>query len=80
MQATGIDGQEIVFVVEDYQLIENEFLELINGLISTGEIPGLYSPEELEHLLTAIRDQAAQEGFRGSNLSFFSQSIEFLIV
>lgn len=27
-----------------------EFLELLNSLISSGEIPGLYSQDEVEHL------------------------------
>jgi len=37
--------------IEDHQLMKDEFLELLNSLISAGEIPGLYTPEELEPIL-----------------------------
>jgi dynein heavy chain 2 len=37
--------------IEDHQLLDGEFLEYLNSLISAGEVPGLYTPEELEPLL-----------------------------
>ena len=40
--------------VEDHQILTSEFLELLNSLISAGEVPGLYSPEELEPLLQQL--------------------------
>ena len=33
-------NKQIVLLIEDYQLIQNEFLELMNSLISSGEVPG----------------------------------------
>lgn len=36
--------------IEDHNLIKPEFLELLNSLISCGEIPGLYTMDEIEHL------------------------------
>ncbi len=76
MQQTGIDGKEIVFILEDYQFIDPVFLELVNSLLSAGEIPGLYSTEELEPLLAPLRDIMAQEGIRESLLSFFASRIQ----
>jgi len=31
--------------------MKGEFLEFLNSLISAGEVPGLYTPEELEPIL-----------------------------
>lgn len=76
MQLTGIDGKEVVLVLEDYQFIDPVFLELVNSLLSAGEIPGLYTAEELEPLLTPLRDLMAQEGIRESLLSFFASRIQ----
>ena len=76
MQQTGVDGKEIILLLEDHQIIEPSFLELINSLLSAGEVPGLYTPEELEPLLSPLRDQMSLEGFRGTALSFFSSHVK----
>ncbi len=76
MQQTGIDGKEIIFVLEDYQFIDPVFLELVNSLLSAGEIPGLYTTEEIEPLLAPLRDLMSQEGIRGSLFSFFASRIQ----
>lgn len=75
MQLTGIEGEQAVLLLEDHQFIEPSFLELINSLLSAGEIPGLYTPEELEPLLAPLRDQASQDGFRGTLFSYFASRV-----
>ena len=62
----------MVLLLEDHQFVEPQFLELINSLLSAGEVPGLYSPEELEPLLAPLKDQASEVGFRGTIIQYFS--------
>ena len=57
LQATGIQAEKTVLFIEDYQLLTEEFLQLINSLISSGEIPGLFTPEELEPILSQLQDE-----------------------
>lgn len=38
MQAAGVDGEQVYFILEDYQLINPEYLDLINSLLSSGEV------------------------------------------
>ena len=59
-------------MLEDHQLVDPQFLELINSLLLAGEIPGLYTPEELEPLLAPLRDQASEVGFRGTLFQYFT--------
>lgn len=40
----------------------------------SGEVPGLYTPEELEPLLTTLKDSASQDGFTGPLYNYFSYS------
>ena len=61
-------------MIEDYQFIESTFVELINSLLSAGEVPGLYTPDELESLLSSLREELSQENFRGSMAQYFAQS------
>ena len=74
MQLSGIDGEQVVFMLEDHQ-VDPSFLELINSLLSAGEVPGLYTPEELEPLLSPLRDLASQDGFRGTLISYFAARV-----
>ncbi|XP_025088458.1 cytoplasmic dynein 2 heavy chain 1-like isoform X3 [Pomacea canaliculata] len=75
MQIAGLEGQQVVLLLEDHQFVELQFLELINSLLSAGEVPGLYSPEELEPLLSPLRDMASEVGFRGTLINFFASRV-----
>lgn len=74
MQQCGIENEQVVFVLEDHHVVDSSFLEIVNSLLSAGEVPGLYTPEELEPVLTPIRDQASEEGFRGPLAQYFANS------
>jgi dynein heavy chain 2 len=60
MQLAGIEGEQVVLLLEDHQFIEPQFLEMINSLLSSGEVPGLYTPEELDPILGPLRDMHPQ--------------------
>ena len=75
MQSTGIDGEQAILLIEGHQLVEPEFLELINSLLCSGDVPGLYTSEELDPLLVPLRDQASQDGFRGPIYTYFAQRV-----
>ena len=74
MQQAGIEDEQVVLLLEDHQFEGTDFLELINSLLSAGEIPGLYTPEELEPALAPLRDQASDAGFRGTLAQYFASS------
>lgn len=63
--------------MEDYQFLESTFVELINSLLSAGEVPGLYTPDELEAILSPLREESSQENFRGTMVQYFAQSKSF---
>ncbi|CAK8696967.1 unnamed protein product [Clavelina lepadiformis] len=75
MQQAGIEGEKVVLLLEDFQLVHPAFLELINSVLSAGEIPGLYTAEELEPLLAPLRDQASDAGHRGPLYSYFAKKV-----
>jgi dynein heavy chain 2 len=67
-----VDGEQAILLLEDHQFTDIVFLELINSLLAAGEIPGLYSPEELEPILTPLRDEVSEAGFRGTLVQYFA--------
>ena len=74
MQQCGIENEQLVLVLEDHHVVDPSFLEIVNSLLSAGEVPGLYTPEELEPLLAPLRDQASEEGFREPLVQYFANS------
>ncbi|KAK7489861.1 hypothetical protein BaRGS_00018883, partial [Batillaria attramentaria] len=76
MQLAGIEGEQIVLMLEDHQFVEPQFLELINSLLSAGEVPGLYTPDELGPLLAPLADLASEQGFRGTLFNFFASRVQ----
>ena len=76
MQQAGVEAKEMVLLLEDYQIVSPTFLELVNSLLSSGEVTGLFSPEELEPILAPLRDQMSEEGFRGTLLAYFSSRVK----
>ena len=71
-----MEGEHLILLLEDHQLLDPTYLELINSLLSSGEVPGLFSAEELEPMLSPLKDLAADEGFRGPLHSFFSARVQ----
>eukprot|EP00727_Mastigamoeba_balamuthi_P008592 m51a1_g4355 putative cytoplasmic dynein 2 heavy chain 1 (4311) ;mRNA; f:228679-242475 len=71
LQAAGIAGEQVVLLVEDHQLVEPAIIEYLNSLLSAGEVPGLFAPEELDGLLMPLKETATAEGFFGSTFDYF---------
>jgi dynein heavy chain 2 len=68
MQMTGVEKQHTVFLLEDHHLLQSEFLESINSLLSAGDVPGIWTPEELEPLLAPLKEEFAHsQGSGGSS-------------
>ena len=76
MQLAGLEGNQVILLLEDHHFVDTALLELTNSLLSAGEVPGLYTPEELEPLLAPLRDLASQEGYRGTLFSYYCSRIK----
>ena len=46
----GVENKPTVFLFNDTQVLEESFLEDINNILSSGEVPNLYKPEEFEEV------------------------------
>ncbi len=46
MFSTGILGNSLAFTMTDSQILSETFLEDINNILNTGEIPNLLLPED----------------------------------
>ena len=47
---TGVENRPTVFLFVDTQVVEESFLEDINNILSSGEVPNLYKADEFEEV------------------------------
>jgi dynein heavy chain len=61
MMESGIGGTGISFVMTDTQIINESFIENLNNLLNTGEIPNLMAPEDHDAIQNGVRPIATQK-------------------
>ena len=66
LMAAGAENQKIVFLFSDAQIVKESFLEDINNVLNTGEVPNLYAPDEIEQIITKVRPLAEAAGMMGT--------------
>lgn len=55
MKESGINGKGISFVMTDTMIINESFIENLNNLLNTGEIPNLMLPEDKDEITNGVR-------------------------
>jgi len=50
----GVENKPTVFLFNDVQVVEEAFLEDINNILSSGEVPNLYKPDEFEEVRLSL--------------------------
>ncbi|XP_016786963.1 dynein axonemal heavy chain 2 isoform X2 [Pan troglodytes] len=72
----GVELKTTSFLFVDTQIADESFLEDINNILSSGEVPNLYKPDEFEEIQSHIIDQARVEQVPESSDSLFAYLIE----
>ncbi|XP_055488365.1 LOW QUALITY PROTEIN: dynein axonemal heavy chain 6-like [Leucoraja erinacea] len=63
----GVEEKDTVFLFTDTQIVVEGFLEDINNILNSGEVPNLFEKEELEYVLAATRPKAKEVGIPEGN-------------
>jgi dynein heavy chain len=56
----GIDGKKVVFAMTDGMILQESFLEDINNILNTGEVPNLMLPEDKDRIQNDVREIVVQ--------------------
>ncbi|KAM6927306.1 LOW QUALITY PROTEIN: dynein axonemal heavy chain 1 [Xenentodon cancila] len=62
MLKAALHNQQITFLFAETQIKSELFLEDINNILSSGDVPNLYTTEEQEHILTTMRSAVQDPG------------------
>lgn len=63
MQEAAFKNKEIVFMLSESQIIHEVFLEDVNNLLNSGEIPNLLQKDELELVNAQLANEAKEKNF-----------------
>ena len=55
MFETGIEGRKVTFAMTDSQILKETFLEDINNILNTGEVPNLMLQEDKDKIESEVR-------------------------
>ena len=58
----GAKDQMMTFLISDTQIAEESFLEDINNILNTGEVPNLFNYDEKEEIINLVRPLAKEAG------------------
>lgn len=62
LKQAGAKFTPTVFLFTDSQIKDESFIEDINNLLNTGEVPNIFPPEEKSEIMELVRAQARTEG------------------
>ena len=74
MQA-GVEGKSTVFLFSDTQIVSEAFLEDINNMLNSGEVPGMFAPDEKDRIAGDMRDWVDKQGMNTSKDACYSAFI-----
>eukprot|EP00736_Rhodelphis_marinus_P009962 Rmarinus@m.13206 len=76
LMKAGGENQKTVFLFSDTQIIDESFVEDINNILNTGEVPNLFTPDVYAETVELCRKDAVAAGRGESPQSIFSFFVE----
>lgn len=62
LKRAGCDGEKICFIFDESNILSSAFLERMNALLASGEVPGLFEGDEYTSLINACREAERKGG------------------
>ncbi len=62
MRRVGVEGEKICFIFDESNALGSGFLEAMNALLASGEVPGLFEGDEYNALINSFRDSQNRNG------------------
>ena len=72
----GIEGRPVVFLFTDNQIVDESFVEDINNILNSGDVPGMYPSDEKEGIFMQMRDYCEKAGLSLARDSVWSTFID----
>ncbi|XP_045539469.1 dynein axonemal heavy chain 1 [Papilio machaon] len=71
MIKAGGENRGIVFLFSDAQIKMESFLEDLNNVLSSGDVPNIYEPEDLDRVFVLVRQAAMEQNLAPTKTNLF---------
>jgi len=68
----GVDCKKTMFLIDDTQIVEETFLEDVNNILTSGEVPNLFPSDEIAGICDEVRSAAKAEGVAETTDALFN--------
>nr|CAD7413475.1 unnamed protein product [Timema poppensis] len=72
MLKAGLENKETVFLFSDTQIKKESFLEDLNSVLNSGDVPNIYQPDELDKIYQAMRVPVTEQGLPTTRPNLFA--------
>ncbi|KAG7190743.1 hypothetical protein KM043_006815 [Ampulex compressa] len=72
----GVENKPTCFLFNDTQVAEEQFLEIVNNMLSTGEVSNLYKSDEMEDIRKKLSKEVTRSGRIPTTETIYSFLIE----
>ncbi|XP_050390512.1 dynein axonemal heavy chain 1 [Patella vulgata] len=72
MMKAGLESKPMVFLFSDTQIKADSFLEDINNILNSGDVPNIYGFDELDQIYTAMKPIVMDSGLQATKTNLFS--------
>ncbi|XP_076295130.1 dynein heavy chain 2, axonemal kl-2 [Lasioglossum baleicum] len=73
---TGVDKKATTFLFNDTQVVEEQFLEIVNSILSTGEVANLFKGDEMEDIKNQLMKEVLRAGLVPTTEVIYAMLIE----
>ncbi len=65
-EAVYLQGEGVLFLFTDTQIVDEKMLVYVNDLLASGEIPDLFAQEDKDEIINALRSETKSMGLADS--------------
>ncbi|KAJ9575541.1 hypothetical protein L9F63_007611, partial [Diploptera punctata] len=76
MFKAGVYNRETVFLLSDTQIKSESFLEDMNNILNSGDVPNIYKPDELDQIYNAMKGIVTELGLPSTKSNLFSAYVK----
>jgi dynein heavy chain 2 len=69
-------NEEIIMTVEDFIFDDRKILDILNSLMSSGELPGIFSQAEYDSLVSAVASELKESNLQMTNQEFLGYKLK----
>ena len=73
LMTAGIDNKPIAFLFVDTQIINEQMLEDINSILSSGDVTNLYAEKEMEDIINSCKSDCLRKNLQPNKMNIFTQ-------